>query len=329
MNEKRVRELVEQFRQQKILVVGDFFMDHYVRGVVERLNPEAPVPILAAREEYSMTGGAGNVAKNAAALGAATVLTSVVGEGLEATFLEEIAGREQYTTRLLHDAQRQTIRKVRFLVGSQQLLRVDYEKVQDLAGAIEDELLNIIEEEMSEGVTGVVISDYAKGVITERVARGVIKAARKRTIPVAADVKPSRAAFITQATLISPNRKEAHEFLGLNQEDRGGYEPQQLAEKLRRKIKADVFVTLGAEGMYVRAENIDQLVPQHHTPEVFDPSGAGDTAIVALLLARLGGANPVEAAELANAAAAVEVSKLGSVGVTAKEVLDMILHRHQ
>lgn len=329
MKAERAKELVQRFAEHKILVVGDVMLDHYVTGVVERLNPEAPVPILNAREERLMTGGAGNVAKNVAALGAKAILVSVVGDDKEALKIEEVAAKEGYMTRLLHDASRPTIKKARFLVRSQQLLRVDYEQVHDISTELETQLIKFVQEELAEGVDGAIISDYAKGVMTKKTIETIIKLAKSKKIPVAADVKPSRVAFVRGATLISPNIKEAHEFLGLNMHDRGGQQPAELAQRLHEKLGVEAFVTLSAEGMYVYADQeMSTHVRQEHRPEVYDPSGAGDTAIATLLLAKLSGANPVEAAQLGNAAGAVEVSKIGSVGVTAQEVLDMMAHRH-
>lgn len=319
MTSKRLNELLSHFKDHTILVIGDVFLDHYVHGIVERLNPEAPVPILEARKEVTMTGGAGNVAKNIAALGAKTMLISVVGDDEFATILEASAHHEQYEPHLLRDAARSTIRKIRYVVGSQQLFRVDYEKKEDLAATLEKKLIAAIDEHLQQGVSGIIISDYAKGVMTASVAKHIIKEAQKQKIPVAADVKPHRALDVTGATFISPNLKEAHEFAGINiHNDRRT--PQELSQLLTQKMSCDVFMTLSADGIYVCTDTVQKHVPQIHQPEVFDPSGGGDTAISVLLLAQLSGATPQEAAELANAAGAIVVSKIGSVGVTQEEI---------
>lgn len=329
MTRERIQHLLDRFSQQKILVIGDAVLDHYVYGAVERLNPEAPVPLLHVERENHMSGAAGNTAKNTAALGAATVLVSVVGQDTIAMQLEEAATRNGFTTRFIHDADRQTIRKVRFMAGTQQLLRVDYEQITPLSLDLEQALMQCIEEEITEGVTGVIISDYAKGGVNERVVKETIRLARARSIPVAADVKPPLARFITGARLISPNLKEARQFVQAWGVDGKVLPPDKLADLLHRNLKTDVFITLGAQGMQVKTDTYQGHIPQAHVVAVFDVSGAGDTAIAVLLLAHLAGAKPEEAAQLANAAGAVVVEKVGSATASIEEIKGMILHHHQ
>lgn len=330
MNADRAKEIVEQFSGKKILVIGDIALDRYVFGNVERLNPEAPVPILHANEERPATGAAGNTAKNAAMLGAKTTLASVVGDDIGAERLQVVAHAEGYTAQFVVDKSRPTIEKIRYLVRNQQMLRVDYEETKEVAGQVEESVIETIEKAASE-TEAIIVSDYAKGVITQRVAQAVMKISQETGMIVAADVKPSRAAWFAGATFISPNRKEAHEILGFNRFENGGREPQELAAGLQVKMQCDVFVTLSEAGMYVLEKDASEgtHVPQEHVVEVFDVSGAGDTATAVLTLARLSGASAVEAAELANAAGAVVVQKVGAVGLTQKELLSMVAHAHE
>lgn len=321
--------IIEGFKKQRIVVIGDVCVDHYIQGKVERLNPEAPVPILHAQEEFETTGGAGNVAKNTAQLGAATTLLSVVGDDADRTRIETAAAKEGYAATLVSDASRPTVRKVRYLVGGQQLLRVDYEKTHDLSVAVEDQLIAQLEQAVTPDVDAIIVSDYAKGVITQRVADAVTKIAQERGIFLAVDAKPSRAAFFKGASLISPNLKEAHEYLGLQPLEGGGQLPEVLAPQLAKKMDTDVFLTLGAGGIYVfTKEGTNVHVPQEHVAEVFDVSGAGDTAIAVLTLALKSGAAPEQAARIANAAGAVVVGKIGSVGAKADELRHMLSHQH-
>lgn len=327
MTLSRAKEIVSQFSSKKILVVGDVMLDRYVFGKVERLNPEAPVPILHARSEKSATGGAGNVAKNTAMLGAQTTLISVVGSDQAAGHVEDAARAEGYEPHFVSDAKRPTIEKIRYLVGSQQMLRVDYEDKDDIQKKIEAELMAILQE-VSAGVDAVIVSDYAKGTITKKIVEAVFAAAKGKWI--AADVKPSHAAYFVGASMISPNRKEAHEFLGLNPLEHKDKTASELAKLLHVKMKTEAYITLGAEGMYVFAnEKTRGLVHQDHAVEVFDVSGAGDTAMAAITLARLCGATPLEAAAIGNAAGAVVVSKIGAAGLTSDELLNMIAHKHE
>lgn len=329
MNRQDLFSVVDRFPSQRVVVVGDVCLDHYIRGRVERLNPEAPVPILHAREESEATGGAGNTAKNTARLGAQTTLVSVVGDDETAPAVEAAAGREGYSVRLVHDASRPTIRKVRHLVGSQQLLRVDYEETHDLPATIEERLLALLRVTITPETGAVIVSDYAKGVITARVAETILAAGKRHRVTVAVDAKPSRAAFFQGATLISPNLKEAHECLGLNPLERGGRSAEELAPLLSQKMATDVFLTMGSGGMYVYTKDgVGIHVPQEHVVEVFDVSGAGDTAIAALTLARCCGATPEQAAVIGNAAGAVVVGKIGSAAVSPTELQSMLTHRH-
>lgn len=325
MNKTRAKEITDQFATKKILVVGDVVLDQYVYGSVERINPEAPVPVLHAHRAKIMSGGAGNVAKNAAGLGATTALIAVTGdEDVASEEISAAAKAEGYTPHLVRDKSRPTTRKVRYIAQSQQTLRVDYEETHELSGALEKKIIAQIGE-LAKKSDGIIVSDYAKGVVTQKIATTLLAAAKEHHIPLAADLKPSRASWFTGASFVAPNLKEARQFLGLDPFDHDGQTYAQLAEALRQKMKTDIFLTLSAEGVYVLTHDVaGQHVPQLHAVQVADTSGAGDTATVVILLAQLCGASPVEAAELANAAGAVVVSKLGAVGVTVPETLAMI-----
>ena len=329
MEISRANELIDNFNKHRVLVVGDVLLDHYVHGSVERLNPEAPVPILRATGEREETGGAGNVAKNAARLGTETVLVSVVGDDETAARVGEAAQREGYRLVLVRDASRQTIRKERYLAGSQHLLRVDYEDTHDISGMVEEQVLQAIRSEVAAGVDAVIVSDYAKGVVTQKVAETLLTLASQRDLPVAADVKPSRAQYFLGATFVSPNVKEAHEYIGLNHQERP-LAPAELAKMVYMKMCADVYLTLGKDGMYVYCGGAEgTYVPQENVVEVADESGAGDTSVVLLLLGRLAGATAEEASYLANAGGAVVVSKVGSVGITCGELRNMVARRQR
>lgn len=329
MNADSLHKIVDQFASKNILVIGDVVLDHYIQGKVERLNPEAPVPVLHARQEQEQTGGAGNVAKNAAMLGATTILIGVVGDDRSAERIKTAATKEGYTTKLITDKDRPTIIKTRFMVGSQQLLRVDYEETHNIDQAIEKEIMKTLKSLSETKLDGIVVSDYAKGTITPAVAEAVLAFAKERKIPVAADLKPSRAPFFKGVDVISPNLKEGHEFMGLNPLEQGGKQPEELVPLLSKKMDSNVYLTLGAGGVYIHTKDgVSEHVPQEHVAEVFDVSGAGDTFIMTLLLSLIAGASPEQAAMIANAAGAVVVGKIGSVGLTADELKDMLSHHH-
>jgi D-beta-D-heptose 7-phosphate kinase/D-beta-D-heptose 1-phosphate adenosyltransferase len=183
-----------------------------------------------------------------------------------------------------------------------------------------------IKSAVNAGAEGIIVSDYDKGVVTKKVAAAIMDLARERGIPVAADLKPAHAPLFVGVDIITPNRKEAHEFLGLDSVAQPT-EARDLAERLQKMMQACAFVTLGPDGMYVNDGTINEHVPQEHVVKVYDVSGAGDTAIVTLLLAKLAGATPQESARVANAAGAVVVSQVGTVGLTAEQLRSMLLHR--
>lgn len=324
MDLTRAQQLVSQFAGKRVLVVGDVLLDQYRYGDVDRLSPEAPVPILLARREEERSGGAGNVAKNLAKLGAQSTLISVVGDDAAADDLAAAAARDGYEAVLVRDAARPTIRKIRYLSSNRQLLRVDWEETREIDGEVEQRVVREIQERVAGGVAAVIVSDYAKGVITRAVAEALLDAAGQHDVLVAADVKPSRASYFLGATLVAPNLREAHEFMGINYRE-GQVAPAELAKMVYLKMCADVYLTLGKDGIYVYCGGeTGRHMRQEHVVEVADVSGAGDTAIVVLLLALLSGAEGFEAAHLANAAGAVVVSKVGSVGVSVEELLSML-----
>jgi len=201
------------------------------------------------------------------------------------------------------------------------MLRVDYEEKASVPRETEQQIVAAVK--AVSGLDAIFVSDYAKGMVTEAVAQ----AAKDHSLPIMADVKPSRAAWFVGATWLSPNRKEAYEFLGLDQFDDGGMSDSSLAKKLRDKFGSTVFLTLSAGGIYVAGEEGGH-VPQEHSLEVADTSGAGDAAAAVIILAKLAGAGDIEAAELANAAGAVVVSKIGAVAPLPDEIISMIAHKH-
>ncbi len=325
---ERATELINAFAGKRILVVGDVMLDHYVQGKVERVNPEAAVPLLDVEKTESRSGGAGNVAKNVVALGASAVTVGVVGDDQIAQELKTVARQEGYDPWFIVDTGRPTARKTRFLTDKQPLLRVDHEEKHDVGQGVENELIAVVRRFILDGVDGVIVSDYAKGVITERVGREIVRLANDQNIPVAGDAKPARLTFVKGATLVSPNLKEAREFAALH--GKKELETEALAQWISEELDTTACITLSADGMYVWEKNgAGAHVPQEHKKEVFDVSGAGDTAITVLLLARLAGATFVEAANLANAAGAVAVSHVGSVGVKAEELKEMVCHEHE
>src|SRR3989338_1597763 len=327
---KRAKEITDAFHSKKILVVGDVFLDRYVYGKVERLNPEAPVPILHAKREEDATGGAGNTAKNAALLGAAVVCVGISGNDDASTAVSKAAQAEGYELVLIRDVRVPTIVKKRYVVGSQQLLRVDHEDITEPDAAVEDAMIAAFQAHIA-SVDAIIVSDYAKGAITERVAHALMGAMKEHDIPMMVDAKPSRASYFTGATYMSPNKKEAHEYLGMNMHEQGGKKAHELAAMVSASFDTTVFLTLSAEGMYVQERGGNgEYVSTHyiHEDDVVDTSGCGDTAAVAIVLSRLSSSTLAEAAEIGNAAGATVARKAGAVGITPEELLHTMSDHH-
>lgn len=323
LSKKRANEILGKFKDQRVLVVGDAMLDHYVIGVVQRVNPEAPVPLINVRETRDMTGGAGNAAKNAAKLGATTTLLTITGDDPGAFKLREIAESEGYSAYCIRDASRPTIQKSRYMANNQQLLRVDEEEKHSVSEEIEEQIISDLSKFAPEA-TAIIVSDYDKGFVTQKIATAILEAAKKYSLPLIADLKANHVDIFHGVTAITPNRKEAHEFLGLNWPDEKK-EPAELAERLHALMGNDVFITLGDQGIYIRnKEGNEAHINPAHKIEVFDVSGAGDTVAAVLALSYASGATPFEAGELANSAGAVVVSKVGSVAPTIDEIQDMI-----
>lgn len=321
--DRQLIEAIHRFSDRRVLVVGDVMLDRYISGRADRINPEAPVPILLAQSEYAATGGAGNTAKNAVALGAETTLIGICGTGPVSDDLLKAAGQEGYRAILIKDPDRRTIEKRRYVIRNQQMLRVDTEETGAISEEVERQLIEAIDREAGQ-VEAILVSDYAKGAITERVAAAVMRAQHELGLPVMADIKAPSIHLFKGATAIAPNLREAYEYLGLNRHQ-SRLSWKELATRLHEAFEVEVYLTLSEDGIYVQTRKTPgQHVPQAHRVEVADTSGCGDTAAVVLLLAGLCGLSDPEAARLANAAGAVIASKIGATALSPDELIEAL-----
>lgn len=324
MNLPSVRRLVQRFSSLKALVIGDLMLDHYVWGAVTRISPEAPVPVVDVAKESEMPGGAGNVAVNLAALGAEVYVTGLLGNDFLGDRLlkrfEEYRVRTAYAVR---HADRKTTVKSRILAHNQQVVRVDRENREPVLPSIQREIWNRVEEILPY-VDAIILSDYAKGVITPTLTEKLIPAARRRGIPVTVDPKPENFNLYRRVATVTPNFKEALESAGVRSANTER-EIELLGAKLLAKIGADsVLITRGEKGMSL----FEKGKPVFHVPtrarEVFDVTGAGDTVISTMTLALAAGASYRTAAELANFGAGVVVAKVGTASVSGEELLKAV-----
>ncbi len=303
----------------RVLVVGDVMLDRFVYGVVERISPEAPIPVLRIEREAVMLGGAGNVVRNLAALGARPACVAVVGAdaaGHEVQRLvAEVAGGEGHL--LLDRARRSTI-KERYIAGGQQLLRADRESGEALSPALADAVVAAAEALLPE-VAVLVLSDYGKGVLCDSILERLIGAARARGLLIVVDPKGRDFARYRGATLVTPNRRELAEASGLPAE--GEAAVVAAARKVMESAGiGGVLATRSEQGMsLIDAEGANHLAAEAR--EVFDVSGAGDTVVATLAAALAGGLDRVTAARLANVAAGIVVGKAGTAVTSPGEIL--------
>lgn len=285
-----VRSIAEGFSRTIALVVGDVMVDAYLWGRVDRISPEAPVPVVQVTDRSARLGGAANVARNIHALGAKPIVVSVTGDDDQARALEGLLLLEGLSTEgIVRSAQRRTTVKTRIISGHQHVVRVDEEMEGDITAEEEEALLARVDQLLASAAPQVVIlEDYNKGVLTERVITGVITAAHGRGIPVAVDPKKKNFFAYRGADLFKPNLKELRE--GLKIDLRGGdiaalrSAVETLESGLSNKAS---LITLSEHGVYVHAGNEEHTLPAHER-KIVDVSGAGDTviAVAALCLAQ-------------------------------------------
>ena len=324
---KGLPALLKKISRRRILVVGDIMLDHYQWGDATRISPEAPVPVVHVVRETDTVGGAANVASNVAALGSSVEIVGAVGrdangDKLRSRFQEAgIAFDDRF---LLEKGRGRTITKTRVVVRNQQLCRLDFEDPppayrSGILGTPEG--LALVESKIA-GADGVILSDYAKGVLTTGFIAEVSRLARKHGAFIAMDPKPAGGAKFHDVDLLTPNLREAIELSGLHVGHGEDPDPSRLCAAIWGKFRPrNLVVTLGADGMLIsRRGSVVRSIPTA-ARQVYDVSGAGDTVIAALTLALTSGCSLEQAAHLANAAAGVVVGKIGTATVTPGELL--------
>ena len=317
LSRERLESLLDAAGRVRLTVIGDAMLDVYLTGDVERISPEAPVPVVRVRERRAALGGAANVAQNVRAIGAACELVGVIGDDRAGRQLVEIMGGIGAETRSLVRTRRRTTAKTRVMARSQQIVRFDEEEDADVAG---DEAARLIDAAVRaiRASDALILEDYNKGVLTAPLIERAMAVARERRIPVVVDPKYRNFFAYRGATVFKPNRRELEAALGAAFDLE---HPETLPATLQRLGAEHVLLTLGEKGM-VLASGDGTL---HRVPTtaraVYDVSGAGDTVTAYLAAILAAGGSPREAAVVANYAAGVEVGKLGAATVSAEEVL--------
>ncbi|MFL5813035.1 MAG: D-glycero-beta-D-manno-heptose-7-phosphate kinase [Bdellovibrionia bacterium] len=318
----RLREILRRkMPRKKVLVIGDVGMDRYTIGLVERISPEAPVPIVLVEDEQHKLGLAANVADNVSCLGGIPLLVGIVGaDRIALDFKKLLKVSKIPSQHLIEDAHRRTVLKERIVSDRQQLVRVDYETVGPISQATEAVLLKKVKQLLPQADC-VILEDYAKGLLSAELAEEIFALARKAGKFVAVDPNmKTPVGFYRGASVLTPNTKEAEKLSGISI-----YDNESLLAAGSAILKATdaehVVITRGKDGMAIfsKEDHRVMLIPTY-AREVYDVSGAGDTVISVLALAMAGGASVVEAAILGNLAAGVEVGKRGTATVTPDEV---------
>lgn len=313
---------VEAFSGVRVLCVGDVMLDRFAYGEVERISPEAPIPVFRHQHEATMAGGAGNVLRNLSTLGVAARIVAVIGDDAAGAELRALIEAEPGAQAELFAAKgRETTIKTRYIAGSQQLLRADRETTTDIEPAIAEKIVATVAAALAE-TDAIVLSDYGKGVLTPEVTARIIEAARQAGKPVVVDPKGPDMSHYRGASVVTPNRRELAEASGLAVSDDA--EIIIAAEKLIAGCGFEaVLVTRAKDGMtLVTAAGAEHLEAMKR--EVFDVSGAGDTVVATLAAAIGAGVALVDAAGIANAAAGVVVGKVGTAVVEKSELIDAL-----
>src|SRR4051794_30265895 len=302
-----------------VLIVGDMMLDHFVIGRVDRISPEAPVPVVQFDHEEYRLGGAANVAHNVAALGGRVAMVGVAGDDADAGRMREQLGHLGVDPDgIVTDPNRRTTRKLRVVTTrNQQVARIDYEDDREVEGGVEADVIDRIRE-LSRSADAVLVSYYLKGAVSRAVAAAAVDAAKRRGIPVLIDPKVPHIDYYRGATLITPNHHEAEAVTHMR--IRTSEEAFAAARRFRERAGCDaVLVTRGEHGMTLHTSEADTELAAE-AREVSDVTGAGDTVIATITLALAADVPLVDAARLANRAAGVVVGKFGPATVTLAEL---------
>jgi D-glycero-beta-D-manno-heptose-7-phosphate kinase len=320
---RNFKQIIESFTGRKLAVVGDSMLDRFLWGRVDRISPEAPVPVVRLERETIKLGGAANVAANIRALGADVTLFGIWGRDSEADQMRELlVERNIDPSGMISDPNRPTTIKTRIIAHNQQVVRADREEDGPLPESMVESLVAGWESG-DHRFDGIVISDYGKGVLSRPVLENLIALAKRDGIPVVVDPKKGNFSQYVGATSLTPNQKEAEQACAAQIVDSDTL--SEVGSTLLQRTRAEaVLVTRGEHGMAL----FEKTGPEHHLPTrattVYDVTGAGDTVIAVYTTALATGADYLSAASLANHAAGIAVRELGTAAVTADQLRELI-----
>ena len=328
MERKDVESLFNRARDVRLLVVGDLMLDEYLWGKAERISPEAPVQVVEVTREDVRLGGAGNVINNLVALGCQVIACSVIGGDENGTMLQRaFTGKGVDVNGVFQDPMRATSKKTRVVAANQQIVRIDRESKEFISAEFEERILEFISEREGQ-FKAILISDYAKGVLTPKTLEGIISIARKMKVPLVVDPKGMDYGKYRGASILTPNRKEAEIAAGISIVD------EQSLNAAARTLLDDVdlealLITRSEQGMSLFLRGGETVHIPTVAREVYDVTGAGDTVLAVLGLALACGRDYADAAQLANVAAGIAVGKVGTSTVSPAEIIDAVGHGHR
>jgi rfaE bifunctional protein kinase chain/domain len=314
-----MKELFNSFNKQTIMIIGDVMLDVYMKGKVERISPEAPVPIVSVTETFSRLGGAANVAQNLKGLGAKPILCSIIGNDDKSNELLSLMSEQNMTTSgIVKSDERITTRKVRIISNNAQMLRVDTENTFDLTekehSLLMTEIKNIIN---NEKIDGIILQDYNKGVLTENIIKEVVAIANEKNIPVGVDPKKKNFLSYKNVTLFKPNLKELREGLGITVKDESIDDITNAIDLLHKELNCKyIMTTLSERGVLIKDYDTNTC---HHIPahlrKIADVSGAGDTVLSVAMLCLVCKQEAYNIAALSNLAGGLVCEELGAVSI--------------
>jgi len=318
-------KIIKDFSSKKILVIGDVMVDEYITGSVKRISPEAPVPVLDFRQKTLEAGGASNVAHNLRGLGADVRISGVASEDEAGKWLRTHFNDLGIDASALYSEEgRPTTLKSRFATKGQQLLRVDREDASVISESVAEKIFENLEKQINE-IDAVVLSDYRKGVLSDtNLVKRIIRLCNEKNVFISIDSKSSNIEAFSGIDFVKPNNLELEAAVGIQIIDDESFD-KAGREYLRRSGAKNLIVTRGSKGIAVFVPGKEREDYPARDVQVYDVCGAGDTVISTITLAKISGLEMDEAAMLANLAAGVVISKVGTVAISAAELKDSVV----
>jgi rfaE bifunctional protein kinase chain/domain len=322
LNNEKTKEIINKFSKINILVIGDFMLDEYIFGSVERISPEAPVPIIEENSRKHIPGGAGNVLCNLKSIGVNIYCSGIIGKDNEGQILKQKMFDFNLKEKefLLIETDRPTTRKTRIIALHQQVCRLDREDKTPIDKILLEKILSKVQS-IIDNINGIIISDYAKGVVIPELIQKIVDLANNKNIPIFVDPQVTHFSYYKNVFIVTPNHHEAGRFLNRKLNNNDDNDIEQAGKEILEKLNCEyVLITRGEKGMSLIRKDHAIHIPTM-AKEVFDVTGAGDTVISILAASYCSGAEIEYATLLSNQAAGIVVGRLGASTVKPEELL--------